>query len=66
VLEYLGEEPVSWEEVLSTAEKRSIASTGTLNKVRTELVKSGEIIQIGERAMLGGSSLAKPRANEST
>jgi hypothetical protein len=40
--------PVSWEKVLDAAEKRNIASTGTLNKVRTELAKAGKIIQVGK------------------
>ena len=50
VLEYLGGKsmPVSWEKVLHAAEKRNIASTGTLNKVRTELAQAGKIIQVGK------------------
>jgi hypothetical protein len=50
VLEYLGERPapVTWENVLEAAERRSIASRGTLDKVRTELAKAGQIIQVGK------------------
>jgi AAA domain len=48
VLEFLGDEPVGWEKVLDAADRRNIASTGTLNKVRTELAKAGEIIQVGK------------------
>jgi hypothetical protein len=37
-----------WQNVLVAAENRNIASAGTLNNVRTELAKSGEIIQVGK------------------
>src|SRR5262249_43310891 len=50
VLKYLSERsvPVSWEKVLEDAERRSIASAGTLNNIRTELAKAGKIIQVGK------------------
>jgi AAA domain/Bifunctional DNA primase/polymerase, N-terminal/Primase C terminal 1 (PriCT-1) len=50
VLEYLSERPapVTWESVLEAAERRSIASRGTIDKVRTELAKAGKIIQVGK------------------
>jgi hypothetical protein len=49
VLEYVGGKlvPVSWEKVLDAAEKRNIASKGTLNNVRTELAKAGKNMQVG-------------------
>jgi hypothetical protein len=61
VLEYLGDQPVpvSWEKVLEAAERRSIASAGTLNKVRTELAKAGKISQVG-RARSAGRSGSEP------
>jgi hypothetical protein len=51
--------PVSWEKVLEAAERRSIASAGTLNKVRTELAKAGKISQVG-RVRSAGRSGSEP------
>jgi hypothetical protein len=65
VLEYLEEGPVSWERVSNAAEMRCIASAGTLNKVRTELAKSGEIIQVG-RARSAKWRLPSDAEREST
>lgn len=48
ILDYLDGKPVRWDKVLEAAERRSICSEGTLNKVRTELAKTGQIIQVGK------------------
>src|SRR5215510_15353832 len=49
VLEYLhNSDLMPWEAVERAAEARSIALPGTLNSVRAELAKTGQIIQIGK------------------
>ncbi|WP_137390942.1 AAA family ATPase [Rhodoligotrophos defluvii] len=48
VLEYLSDEPTKWKAVQLAAEARSIASEATLNMVRADLAKSGQIVQIGK------------------
>ena len=48
VLDYLSEEPTAWKTVQLAAEARSVASEATLNLVRADLAKSGQIVQIGK------------------
>jgi len=48
VLEFLSEKPVRWEKVESAVTARSLASAGTLNALRAEMAKSGEIEQVGK------------------
>lgn len=49
VLDFLDiDEPMAWDAVRRAAERRSIASEGTLNAVRAELAKSGKIVQLGK------------------
>lgn len=49
VLESLDwKKPVEWAKLVSSANRRNIASAGTLSMVRTKLAKAGEIKQIGK------------------
>ncbi|WP_083101104.1 AAA family ATPase [Pseudophaeobacter leonis] len=48
ILEFLSEKPVRWEKVESAVTARSLASAGTLNALRAEMAKSGEIEQVGK------------------
>ncbi|MDR6263069.1 AAA family ATPase [Roseobacter sp. N2S] len=48
ILEFLSEKPVRWEKVESAVTARSLASVGTLNALRAEMAKSGEIEQVGK------------------
>jgi len=48
ILEFLSEKPVRWEKVESAVTARSLASAGTLNALRAEMSKSGEIEQVGK------------------
>jgi hypothetical protein len=66
LLDHLSDEPVSWDRVLQAAECRSIASEGTLNKVRTELAKKGDIVQVGNARNAKWRLAAKASAPEST
>jgi hypothetical protein len=47
VLQFLTDEPMPWRAIEEAADKRSIASPGTLNIVRAELAKAGRIVQVG-------------------
>lgn len=48
IFEFLdAEKPKEWSKVERVASARSIASRGTLNNVRAEMAKAGEIIKIG-------------------
>lgn len=61
ILEFLSDQPVRWEKVESAVTSRSLASIGTLNALRAEMAKSGEIEQVGKgksaRWKLGKSRL---------
>jgi hypothetical protein len=48
ILEYLDWRPAKWDALLKAAKTRCIASEGTLNKVRIEMAKAGEIVQVGK------------------
>lgn len=48
VLGYLSDEPTAWKAVQLAAEARSIASEATLNLVRADLAKTGQIVQVGK------------------
>ena len=63
ILEFLSDQPVRWEKVESAVTNRSLASVGTLNVLRAEMAKTGEIEQVGK----GKSTLwklGKPDAHE--
>ncbi|WP_121634334.1 AAA family ATPase [Tropicibacter alexandrii] len=63
ILEFLSDQPVRWEAVESAVTSRSLASVGTLNELRAELAKAGEIEQVGK----GKSTrwkLGEPRTDE--
>lgn len=63
ILDFLSDQPVRWEKVESAVTSRSLASVGTLNALRAEMAKTGEIEQVGK----GKSTrwkLGKPDANE--
>lgn len=63
ILEFLSDQPVRWEAVESAVTSRSLASAGTLNALRAEMAKSGEIVQVGK----GKSTrwkLGEPRTDE--
>ena len=47
ILEFLSETPIRWEKVESAVTARSLASVGTLNALRAEMAKSGELMQVG-------------------
>ncbi len=61
ILEFLSDKPVRWDKVESAVTRRSLASVGTLNALRAEMAKSGEIEQVGKgkstRWKLGRPSL---------
>lgn len=48
ILEFLSDQPVRWEKVESAVTSRSLASVGTLNVLRADMAKSGEIVQVGK------------------
>ncbi|AAV97224.1 hypothetical protein SPOA0086 (plasmid) [Ruegeria pomeroyi DSS-3] len=63
ILEFLSDQPVRWEAVESAVTSRSLASVGTLNVLRADMAKSGEIVQVGK----GKSTrwkLGEPRTDE--
>lgn len=47
ILELLGEKPMPWKNIEAHIERRSIASIGTLNILRAEMAKCGDIVQVG-------------------
>lgn len=47
ILDFLSEAPVRWEKVERNVTGRNLASVGTLNVLRAEMAKSGEIEQVG-------------------
>lgn len=47
IIELLSEKPVAWKKVESYIDNRNIASPGTLNLLRAEMAKNGEIVQVG-------------------
>lgn len=58
LLQFLSDKPVRWERVESAVTSRSLASVGTLNALRADMAKLGEIEQVGKgkstRWKLGG------------
>lgn len=63
ILDFLTETPVRWEKVESNVTGRNLASAGTLNVLRAEMARSGEIEQVGKgksaRWKLGRPSAAE-------
>ena len=57
VLQFLTDEPVPWRAIEKAADRRSIASPGTLNIVRAELAKDGRIVQVGRGPKRSGNSV---------
>lgn len=63
VLQFLSDKPVRWERVESAVTSRSLASVGTLNALRSDMAKLGEIEQVGK----GKSTrwkIGRPNADE--
>lgn len=63
ILEFLSDQPVRWEKVESAVTSRSLASVGTLNALRAEMAKTGEIVQVG-KGKSARWKLGKPHADE--
>ena len=63
VLEFLSDQPVRWEKVESAVTSRSLASVGTLNALRAEIAKTGEIVQVG-KGKSARWKLGRPHADE--
>lgn len=59
ILELLGEKPLPWKNIETHIEQRNIASIGTLNILRAEMAKSGDIVQVG-RGRCAEWKLGKP------
>ena len=63
ILEFLSDQPVRWEKVENAVTARSLASVGTLNALRAEMAKTGEIVQVG-KGKSARWKLGKPHADE--
>lgn len=59
ILELLTEKPLPWKKIETFIDRRNIASTGTLNILRAEMAKNGEIVQVG-RGPAAKWKLGKP------